>query len=376
MRIGLNLVFLGEGAGGVGRYAEELLRGLADRPDAEVHAYVSRDFPARLREDEWAAGVRWHVLPVGLAGPPTHVLAQFCALPVLARRHRLDVLHSPANAGPVRVPGVASVITMHDLIWLHEGEDWGPPSAIRAMRRTSVPTVRRADRVLADSEHARADLGEHLGLDPTRIDVAPLGVRPPDPRRGVTDAREINARFGLGEGPVVLCVAQKRRYKHQAALVRAISTMADPSVRLVLPGAPTPYEDEVRRLAEALGCGDRVRFPSWVSEEDLEGLYARATVFALPSRREGFGLPVLEAMARRVPVACSDRASLPEVVGDAALLFDPDDQGAVDAAIVRLLEDADLRKRLVDMGTRRAASFTWARTAEKTMAAYQRAIAR
>jgi glycosyltransferase involved in cell wall biosynthesis len=374
MKVGLNLVFLGAAAGGVGRYAIELARALAGRDDIELHVFASRDLPAEVREATWLAGSRLTTLPVSLGGPPLHLVAQMTALPLLALTRRLDILHSPANAGPVLIPGVPCVVTMHDLIWLHESADWGTPRQVRAMRRMSVPTVRRATRVLADSEHAAQDLVTHLGVRRDRLDVVPLGVRAPAPTAAVTPRAELDAKLGLGKGPVLLCVAQKRRYKHQTALIRAVAAQPDPSLRLVLPGAPTPYEQELRGLAESLGCADRVRFPAWVDDADLEALYARATAFVLPSRREGFGLPVLEAMIRGVPVACSDRASLPEVAGDAALLFDPDDQIAVDRAIGCLLGDAALRADLAARGRARAKEFSWARTAQLTVDAYARAL--
>jgi glycosyltransferase involved in cell wall biosynthesis len=376
VKVGLNLVFLGAGAGGVGRYAVELARSLAKRDDIELHVFASRDMPREIREADWLAESRVTTLPVSLGEPPFHVLAQMLAIPSLALARRLDVLHSPANAGPVLVPGLPCVVTMHDLIWLHESADWGTPADVRAMRRMSVPTVRRATRVLADSEHAASDLVRHLGVRRDRLDVAPLGVRAPDGCVIATPRAELDARLNLADGPVLLCVAQKRRYKHQAALIRAVAAHPEPGLRLVLPGAPTPYEGELRALSASLGCDDRVRFPAWVSDADLEALYARATAFVLASRREGFGLPVLEAMIRGVPVGCSNRASLPEVTGDAALLFDPDDQNAVDIAVSRLLGDPALRADLATRGRKRAMQFTWERTAQATIDSYVRATRR
>ena len=144
---------------------------------------------------------------------------------------------------------------------------------------------------------------------------------------------------------------------------------------LVVPGYPTPHETELRQLAESLGIHGLVRFPQWLPLADLEGLYALADAVVFPSLYEGFGLPVLEAMARGVPVACSNRSSLPEVAGDAALLFDPEDVQAIRLAIERLLRDRELASRLRDAGPARAATFTWRRTAELTAACYERALA-
>ncbi len=141
-----------------------------------------------------------------------------------------------------------------------------------------------------------------------------------------------------------------------------------------LPGNPTRHEEELRREAAALGLAEAVRFVEYVGAEDLEGLYALASAFVFPSLHEGFGLPVLESMRRGVPVACSSASSLPEVGGDAVRYFDPLDVVDMAAALVELLTDRGLALRLVEAGTARAATFTWERTAELTLEAYERAL--
>jgi glycosyltransferase involved in cell wall biosynthesis len=143
---------------------------------------------------------------------------------------------------------------------------------------------------------------------------------------------------------------------------------------VVLPGAPTPCEAELRRLAGELGVADRVVFPDWVDEADLEGLYRLAACFALPSRAEGFGLPVLEAMRRDVPVVSSRAGALPEVAGDAALLVDAEDQAALSGALRRVLTDPQTAARLRERGRARAAEQSWERTAQATLRSYERAL--
>ena len=152
--------------------------------------------------------------------------------------------------------------------------------------------------------------------------------------------------------------------------------MIDPSQRpvLVLPGYATPHEQELRRRAAELGVDGDVRFLGWISASELEGLYAAASCFVFPSLAEGFGLPVLEAMVRGVPVACSARGSLAEVAGDAALLFDPESEPAIADAIRNLLGDFALRGRLRAAGHAQAARFTWSATADGTLASYERAL--
>jgi glycosyltransferase involved in cell wall biosynthesis len=143
---------------------------------------------------------------------------------------------------------------------------------------------------------------------------------------------------------------------------------------LVLPGYRTEHERELRERARMLGIDRDIRFPGWVSAAELEGLWVLADVFVFPSLYEGFGLPVLEAMARGVPVACSNTSSLPEVAGDAALLFDPHDESAIADAVRRLLGDPDEAGRLRAHGRQRARLFTWNRTARLTLDSYARAL--
>jgi glycosyltransferase involved in cell wall biosynthesis len=256
--------------------------------------------------------------------------------------------------------------------------------------------------VFAISAAAAEDFVRTLGVPRERIEVTPLGIDPA-PRGGeghaggapawgasggasvpgdrwadahgiaAVDAR-LRARLELDGRRVVLCVAQKRPYKNLHRLVRALPEL-DGDVALVLPGAPTAYEVELRELAGELAVAERVRFPEWLSDAELDGLYRIADVFVLPSLIEGFGLPVLEAMARGVAVACSNTSALPEVAGDAALLFDPERQEEVTGAIRRLLEDRALAERLIARGRERAAHFTWRRTGAASLAGYRRAIA-
>lgn len=177
------------------------------------------------------------------------------------------------------------------------------------------------------------------------------------------------------ERPIVLSVSAKRPHKN---LVRLISALAliEPGRRplLVVPGYPTAHEHELRRHAATLGVSGDVRLLGWVDASQLEGLYAIATCLVCASLHEGFGLPVLEAMARRVPVACSDRGALAEVAGGAALMFDPSSEEQISSAIERLVGDPDERARLTTAGLERAARFTWEATAAGTLASYARAL--
>jgi len=240
--------------------------------------------------------------------------------------------------------------------------------------RVLVPlAVRRAHRVIVPSEATRADLARYTRVAAERVDVVPEGIG--QAPRGDGDGRAARERLGAGDRPAVLSVSAKRPHKNLARLIGALALIpAERRPLLVLPGYPTPHEQELREVAALRGVADDVRFLGWVSAAELDDLYAAADCFVFPSLHEGFGLPVLEAMARGVPVATSGRASLAEDAGDAALSFDPEDEASIAAAIEHLLADAALRERLAEAGRERSRGFTWERAAELTLESYRRAL--
>jgi glycosyltransferase involved in cell wall biosynthesis len=247
-------------------------------------------------------------------------------------------------------------VTLLDLIPMHHPEAMTGRERL-GWRLWGVSSARRADRVIAISEAARADIVSTLGLDAARVDVTPLGVRAPDQPRPAPS----------GGRPMVLCVSQKRAHKNLAALVRAIAGL---DATLVLPGSSGPYEDELRRLADELGIADRVRFPGWLEQPQLEQLYAEAACFALPSLDEGFGLPVLEAMATGTPVVTSTGSAPAELADGAAVLVDPLDVQAIAAGIGEAISRRD---ELRAAGLERVKGFTWEATARTTAEVYREA---
>ncbi len=372
--VGLNLIFLVPGeTGGMEVYARELIPALlAAAPHVRFTAFVNRE-TATAPDGPWGELLPAVTVPVHARNRVQWVFGEQMLLPLLGARARVDLVHSLASTAPLWGP-FRRVSTVHDLIYARH-PDAHAGLRDRGMRLLVPAAVRRCERVLADSLSTRADLIELLGTPASRIDVAPLGL--PTVRRGegLSEA-ETRARLDLGQRDVVLSLSAKRPHKNLLALISALALI--PSERrplLVLPGYATWHEAELRARTHELGVAADVRFPDWLSGPELEGLWALARAFVFPSLYEGFGLPVLEAMARGVPVACSDTSSLPEVAGDAAVMFDPRDERAIAAAIETLLsEDDAARARTRARGVVRAEQFTWERTARATLDSYARAL--
>jgi glycosyltransferase involved in cell wall biosynthesis len=374
LHIGLNLIFLVPGeTGGMEVAARELIPPLLEQAPAGTRftAFINRE--AAATPGPWGELLPAVTVPVNARNRIQWVLGEQTLLPIMAARARVDLVHSLASTAPAW-GRFRRVVTVHDLIYARF------PEAHAGIRdkgmKVLVPlAVRRSDRVIADSTSTRKDLSQLLGVDSERIDVIPLGLGRVA-REQPLPAAEVRARFALGERTVLLTVSAKRPHKNLAALIGALGEV--PSERrplLVLPGYPTEHERELRERAAAAGVSADLRFLGWISAAELEGLWGVADAFVFPSLYEGFGLPVLEAMARGVPVACSNASSLPEVAGDAALLFDPDSEAAIGEALQRLLDDGDLREQLRARGLAQAARFTWAQTARLTLESYQRALA-
>jgi glycosyltransferase involved in cell wall biosynthesis len=371
--VGLNAVFLQPRFGGVETYVRSLIPELLElRPDLRLTLFVNHPQRDYLADVPWAGEVEFVSHPL-LGRRYTSALSELALLAGLSGRRNLDLLHSLAMTGPVhtRMPHVVSV---HDLIW------WRVPDSAERLTtlvwRGLVPLVARgADRVAVLSEATRDDVVELLRVPADRIDVVPLAGRPAEAAPAAeADVRE---RLGLGTGPVVLAVSSKRTHKNLLRLVRAMKRVRErcPGAVLVIPGNPTPHEAELRAAAEQAGLADAVRLPPYADAAELEALYALCSVAAVPSLVEGFGLPVLEAMQRGTPVACARISSLPEVAGDAARYFDPYDEDDISAALIDVIGDPILRARLAEAGRAQAAQFTWRRTAELTVATWERAVA-
>ncbi len=366
-RIAINALFLDPGvSGGVETFLRALVPELArQRPGARLTVVTTRAGGAALIEQGW----RDFSDVVALRADDGELLrrnfAEQVVLPRTARQRGCEVIHSLASIAPIRAP-MATVISLQDVTFFKH-RTFGAVTTF-GMRQVVGRAARNATIVVAAAEAMRADILEVLALDPAKVIVVPHGVGRV-PTTEPAPEREVRARYSL-QARIVLCVAAKRPHKNQELLIRALPALPD-DVTLFLAGHPEPYDQQLQALTEQLGLEKRVRMPGYVPDEELERLWRMASVLALPPLFEGFGLPVLEAMARSVPVACSDIPVLREVGGDAALYFDPSDPDAAAGQITAAMDD----QALVAAGLRRVEQFGWDRTASATLEAYDRAVA-
>lgn len=372
--IGINAVFLQPQMGGLDTLTRALIPELARlRPDTRISVFCNREGRDYLAREDWAGAIELVTHPL-LGRRGLRAASELTLLGRLADARGVDVLHSVALTAPLRLRA-ANVVTIADVTWIvaaEPDERW----TVRLWRLVVPPVARRADRVIAISRAGAEHVVEHLRVPRGRIDVVYPGHGVEEPPAG-TGEHALRRDLELGDGPIVLTVAAKKAHKNLLRLVRAMAEVraAHPDAVLVLPGNPTPHETNLRAEAARLGLAGAVRFPPYVNAADLEGLYSAASCFVFASINEGFGLPILEAMRRGVPVACSNVSAMPEAAGDAARYFDPLQESQIAAAITDLLSDRALATRLIEAGRRQQARFTWAASAEATLDCYERAIA-
>jgi glycosyltransferase involved in cell wall biosynthesis len=293
------------------------------------------------------------------------ILWEQTALPLAAARLRLDALFNPGFTAPLACP-CPQVTVFHDLQHKRHAEyfRWFDRPFWNFFLFWSAHVSRL---ILAVSEATAADLRRHYRLPVSKVRVAPHGV-----------GREF---FAIGRchapEPFLLAVSTLHPHKNLDGLLRAFAELRlhRPDFRLVVCGLHGFASGPLHTLRDALGLGGAVDFPGWIPRQDLLDLYARAWAFVYPSKFEGFGLPVLEALAAGVPCACSGIEPLAGIAADAALQFDPLDESAIAQALLRVVEDESLRRRLAEAGPRRAAQFSWRATAEATLEALSAAAA-
>jgi glycosyltransferase involved in cell wall biosynthesis len=356
--------------GALGRYVDGLLSGL-DAAGADLAIVGQRADEERYRRLVPHAQV--------VTAPPaiTHRSARLAweqsGLPVVAQQVSADIIHAPHYSMPLR-PGRPTVVTIHDLTFFTEPELYSPVTSV--FYKSAIRTaVRRAARLLVPSKATRDELVRVLGADPTRIDVAYHGVdhslfHRPDP----VQVGQVSDRLGLHGKPYIAFLGALDPRKNVASLIKgwagAVADLDDPPA-LVLAGGGG-WNDEVDDVVAAVPPHLRLVRPGYLPFSQLPGFLGGALVVAYPSRGEGFGLPVLEAMACGAPVLTTHCTSLPEVGGDAVAYTEPD-AASIEAALRALIEDPAGREALALAGHARSQEFTWAASAEAHLACYRRA---
>jgi alpha-1,3-rhamnosyl/mannosyltransferase len=367
--VGLNLLWLVPGE--VGGSEESTLASvrallhLAD-PALDLRLFVLEPF-VRAHPD-LAAALPTEVLPLAGRARSARIAAEASWL--AWRTRGLDLVHHAGGTAPP-LRSAPYVLTVHDLQPLEHSATHG--ALKRAYLAASVPrSVRRARLTAVPSEFVRRSVLERTGADPDRVAVVPHGVDVLDPATPEVDLRE---RYHL-DGPIVLYPAITYPHKNHRVLVRAFAKVLEtrPEALLVLTGGEGAEEEGIVTAIADLGISPRVRRTGRIPAADVAGLYRAASVVAVPSRYEGFGLPAVEAMAYGAPVVVAAAAALPEVVGDAGILVDPDDVDGWADAIGGLLDSPERRRRLVDAGRGRARRFSWEANGAALAALYHRAL--
>jgi glycosyltransferase involved in cell wall biosynthesis len=354
---------------GINSYIRQLLRHLTlvDRQNR---------YTAFLSDPRFTAGDNMHLniswLPT--IHPPARIFWEQFIQPLALIDQKIDLLHAMAFVAPLLAP-CPTVVTIYDLSFIHFPELFRSWNRLYLSRLTAI-SARQAQRIIAISDSTKRDVVSCFGVPAHRVDVVHCGVDEtfrPLPRQEVEAFR---ARHGLPE-QFILFLGTLEPRKNIETLIRAYAQlrarcqgMKATVPRLVIGGAKGWYYERIFKAVEELDLTRYVIFPGYITQEELPWWYNAATFFVYPSSYEGFGLPVLEAMASGTPVITTNASSLPEVVGQAGLLLEPMDADGLAESMYRLLWDATLREELSQNGLARASRFSWERTARETVAVY------
>ncbi len=355
-----------EQGGGIGRYVRELVTALA-RLDHETdyRLFVAGAHQADLPP---APGPNFHWRPSPFSPKWFARVWHRARLPLSVEifTGRVALYHATDFVLPPTLPGTRTLLTVHDLSFVRVPETASP--SLKAYLDVVVPrSVARADHVLADSQATKDDLMALYGVADSKITVLLSGV---DSRFERVDdegvMRRLREKYRLGDRPYIFSVGTVQPRKNYPRLIRALATLRAEGrdIGLVIAGGRGWLDDPIYSAIRGNGLAQYVQLIGFADDEDLPALYSGAAAFAFPSLYEGFGLPILEAMACGTPVVTSNVSSLPEVAGDDALMIDPTDVEALTEALRRLLDDSALRERLVAGGLARVHQFTWDRAAQ------------
>ncbi len=370
--IGIDYTPAHEQGGGIGRLTRELVAALAQNGDNNTYQL----FVAGARKSQLTAPIapRMHwkntsITPKNLARV-WHRLQ--LPIPVEIFTGRLDLYHATDFTLPPTLPSTRTILTVHDLSFVRVPEAASP--ALKAYLDQVVPrSVNHADHIIADSQATKDDLISLYHVNPQKITVILSGVNPRFQPIDNRQARErVRSKYGIGSLPFIFCVGTVQPRKNYERVIQALARMRDKhDVTLVIAGGKGWLEADIYRTLDTLNMRDYAHFIGFADDEDLPVLYSEARCLAFPSLYEGFGLPILEAMACGTPVLTSNVSSMPEAAGDAALLIDPYDTNAITTALASLISDDTLRDTLRQRGFSQAARFTWEHAAQQLADLYE-----
>ncbi len=359
---------------GIGRFVRSLVKALADIDRDTEYILVFADPPKGVSPDIPQAP-NFSCRRIPLPDRALTVLWHRASLPLPVEliTGRVDVFHSP-NFVLAPVWRSSAVVTVHDLAFLLRPEC--ADANLRDYLEKTVPrSVARSDFILADSESTQTDLICLLGVPPSKVAVVPGGVEEQFAPVRDPEALEEMRRRVSGGAPFILSVGMIEPRKNVVRLIEAfemVKSRTQPPHKLVLAGKRGWLSDPIYARARESPRASDIVFPGYIPDADLPTLYSAADLFVFPSLYEGFGLPPLEAMACGTPVVVSDSSSLPEVVGDAALMVSAESSVELAEAMGLALEDGGLRDRMVAAGMRQAKQYTWRASAEKTLDVYRK----
>jgi glycosyltransferase involved in cell wall biosynthesis len=367
MRIAINTLPMKRKLHGVGNYIKNLVRCLSHLDSANEYLIIAS------RENLSHLGNLPESFQIQLApsSPVQRIFWEQTVLPAKLKRHGIDLYHGPAFIVPL-LKTCLQLVTIHDASFSLTPERHSFQR--RAFYRVIVPTIMQSsDGIIAVSRSAKSDLLDVARVPAEKISVIPLGVDSHfQPVHEAHCLEYVRQKYSLPRD-FILYVGMIEPRKNLETLVDAyLANSLASRFDLVLAGALGWNYSSLLQKIQASGVADRIRLPGYIPDSDLPALYTAAAAFAYPSFYEGFGLPVLEAMACGTPVVTSSISSLPEVAGTAALLTDPHDSGALASALETILTNPNLRCELSARGLQRARSFTWEETARKTLALYHR----
>ncbi|MBA7627322.1 D-inositol-3-phosphate glycosyltransferase [subsurface metagenome] len=373
MRIGINALFLIPGkVGGSEVYLRNLLRHLAviDKKN-EYILFTNKENSGTFKIDQ--ANFREVLCPIRASFRPVRVLWEQLFLPFQVKKYRIDVLHSPGYTAPVMVP-CCSVLTIHDMNCFYYPEDFPKLSAL-FLKMIVLLSAKRSDKIITISRNSKKDIVGMLKIPENKVCVIyEAGDGHSYPMFDQNVVREkLKGKYGINR-EFILTVSASHPHKNLHRLLQAYNILHKRyrvKHLLILVGIKGRAQYLLKDLIKELSLKESIIFTGWVPVEDLSILYSNADLFVFPSLFEGFGIPVLEAMAYGIPVISSNAASMPEVVGDAAILVNPYDIDEMARAMHEVLTDTNLRDKLTKKGLRRSKAFSWEETARRTLKVYE-----